>query len=53
MERTAAYISSHSFQDRRCQEGDIGNTASSMPGHFLRTMDFDAITVAPYMGETA
>lgn len=33
------------------KRGDIGNTSSMYAKAFFKTMDFDAITVAPYMGE--
>ena len=32
------------------KRGDIGNTSSMYAKAFLQTMNFDAITVAPYMG---
>jgi orotidine-5'-phosphate decarboxylase len=36
------------IRDRR---GDIGNTSSMYAKAFLETLNFDSITVAPYMGE--
>lgn len=33
------------------KRGDIGNTSKLYAKAFFETMDFDAITVAPYMGE--
>jgi len=33
------------------KRGDIGNTSSLYARAFFDTMDFDAVTVAPYMGE--
>lgn len=33
------------------KRGDIGNTSRMYARAFLESMDFDAITVAPYMGE--
>ena len=33
------------------KRGDIGNTSSMYARAFLEKMDFDAVTVAPYMGE--
>ena len=33
------------------KRGDIGNTSSQYAKAFFETMNFDAITVAPYMGE--
>src|SRR5882724_1082098 len=51
MERTAAYIPPTHFKIADAKRGDIGNTASQYARAFFETMDFDAITVAPYMGE--
>ncbi len=33
------------------KRGDIGNTASQYARAFFETLDFDAVTVTPYMGE--
>ena len=33
------------------KRGDIGNTSSMYAKTFFETMDFDAVTVAPYMGK--
>lgn len=33
------------------KRGDIGNTAAMYARTFYETMDFDAVTLAPYMGE--
>ena len=33
------------------KRGDIGNTAALYARTFFETMDFDAVTLAPYMGE--
>ena len=33
------------------KRGDIGNTSLKYAETFFKTYDFDAITVAPYMGE--
>ena len=33
------------------KRGDIGNTSKMYARAFFETMDFDAVTVAPYMGE--
>jgi orotidine-5'-phosphate decarboxylase len=33
------------------KRGDIGNTSKMYAQAFLKEMDFDAITIAPYMGE--
>lgn len=51
MERTADYIPSTHFKIADAKRGDIGNTSSQYAKAFFETLNFDAITVAPYMGE--
>ena len=51
MEKTAEYISSEHFKIADAKRGDIGNTSSQYAKAFFETMAFDAVTVAPYMGE--
>src|SRR5687768_15553911 len=51
MERTAAYIPSSHLKIADAKRGDIGNTSSQYARAFFEAMQFDAITVAPYMGE--
>jgi orotidine-5'-phosphate decarboxylase len=51
MEKTANYIPSSHFKIADAKRGDIGNTSSQYARAFFETMQFDAITVAPYMGE--
>lgn len=51
MERTVNYIPKDQFIIADAKRGDIGNTSSQYAKAFFETMDFDAITVAPYMGE--
>ncbi|MES1160074.1 MAG: orotidine-5'-phosphate decarboxylase [Bacteroidota bacterium] len=51
MERTANYIPSTHFTIADAKRGDIGNTASQYAKAFFETLHFDALTVAPYMGE--
>jgi orotidine-5'-phosphate decarboxylase len=51
MEKTANYIPSTHFKIADAKRGDIGNTSSQYARAFFETMQFDAITVAPYMGE--
>lgn len=51
MEETVAYIPKEHFRIADAKRGDIGNTSSQYAKAFFETMDFDAITVAPYMGE--
>lgn len=51
MERTVNYIPSTHFRIADAKRGDIGNTSSQYARAFFETLAFDAITVAPYMGE--
>src|SRR6476469_7523162 len=51
MEKTAAYIPSTHFKIADAKRGDIGNTSSQYAKAFFETFPFDAVTVAPYMGE--
>ena len=54
LERTMKYIKTtypEIFTIADAKRGDIGNTSQMYAKAFLETLDFDAITVAPYMGE--
>lgn len=51
MEKTVNYIPKEQFIIADAKRGDIGNTSSQYAKAFFETMNFDAITVAPYMGE--
>jgi orotidine-5'-phosphate decarboxylase len=54
LELTARYIKDHypeHFLIADAKRGDIGNTSSMYAKAFFETMNFDAVTVAPYMGE--
>jgi orotidine-5'-phosphate decarboxylase len=51
MEKTVNYIPANQFIIADAKRGDIGNTSSQYAKAFFETLDFDAITVAPYMGE--
>ena len=51
LERTAAYIPDTHFKIADAKRGDIGNTSHQYAKAFFETLNFDAITVAPYMGE--
>jgi orotidine-5'-phosphate decarboxylase len=51
MEKTVRYIPAGHFKIADAKRGDIGNTSSQYAKAFFETMNFDAITVAPYMGE--
>jgi orotidine-5'-phosphate decarboxylase len=51
MEKTVNYIPKEQFIIADAKRGDIGNTSSQYAKAFFETMNFDAITIAPYMGE--
>jgi len=51
MEKTVNYIPKDQFIIADAKRGDIGNTSSQYAKAFFETLNFDAITVAPYMGE--
>lgn len=51
MEKTVNYIGRNHFTIADAKRGDIGNTSSQYAKAFFETLPFDAITVAPYMGE--
>ena len=51
MEETVNYIPSTHLKIADAKRGDIGNTSSQYAKAFFEALPFDAITVAPYMGE--
>ena len=51
MQKTVDYIPGEHFTIADAKRGDIGNTSSQYAKAFFEVMNFDAITVAPYMGE--
>ncbi|HEX4876353.1 MAG TPA: orotidine-5'-phosphate decarboxylase [Chitinophagaceae bacterium] len=51
MEKTVRYIGDEHFKIADAKRGDIGNTSEQYAKAFFETLPFDAITVAPYMGE--
>jgi orotidine-5'-phosphate decarboxylase len=51
MEKTVNYIPTEHLKIADAKRGDIGNTSSQYAKAFFETLNFDAITVAPYMGE--
>ena len=54
LEKTIRYIKKNYpeiFAIADAKRGDIGNTSQMYAKAFLQTLDFDSITVAPYMGE--
>lgn len=54
LERSINYINENYpeiFTIADAKRGDIGNTSTRYAEAFLRTLNFDSITVAPYMGK--
>ena len=53
LEKTIAYLNANypdHFTIADAKRGDIGNTATRYARAFFEAMDFDSLTVAPYMG---
>ncbi|PCJ65954.1 MAG: orotidine-5'-phosphate decarboxylase [Bacteroidetes bacterium] len=50
LEKTRELIPSNILSIADAKRGDIGNTSTMYAKAFFETMDFDALTVAPYMG---
>lgn len=51
LQKTLDYIPKDCFTIADAKRGDIGNTSALYARAFFEKMSFDAITVAPYMGE--
>lgn len=51
LQKTLDYIPSDIFTIADAKRGDIGNTSSLYARAFFKQMNFDSVTVAPYMGE--
>ena len=51
MEKTVHYIGNDHFKIADAKRGDIGNTSDQYAKAFFETLPYDAVTVAPYMGE--
>lgn len=51
LEKTVNYIPIGHLKIADAKRGDIGNTSAQYAKAFFETLNFDAITVAPYMGE--
>lgn len=51
LEKTVEYIGNQHFIIADAKRGDIGNTSRKYAEAFFTKMKFDALTVAPYMGE--
>jgi orotidine-5'-phosphate decarboxylase len=50
LQKTVNYIPSSHFTIADAKRGDIGNTSAQYAKAFFETLDFDSLTVAPYMG---
>lgn len=50
LEKTLEYIPEELFTIADAKRGDIGNTAGLYARAFFESMNFDSVTVAPYMG---
>ncbi len=51
LQKTIEYIPKEIFTVADAKRGDIGNTSSLYARAFFENMNFDSITVAPYMGK--
>ncbi|TAE47579.1 MAG: orotidine-5'-phosphate decarboxylase [Cytophagales bacterium] len=51
IEKTLDFIPSTHFKIADAKRGDIGNTSDKYAQTFFHTFNFDAVTVAPYMGK--
>ena len=51
LQKTLDYIPKDCFTIADAKRGDIGNTSALYAKTFFEYLDFDAVTVAPYMGE--
>ena len=51
LEKTIDYIPDNIFKIADAKRGDIGNTSRKYAETFFKYLSFDAVTVAPYMGE--
>ena len=51
LQKTVQYIGNQHFTIADAKRGDIGNTSKMYAKAFFEKLNFDAVTVAPYMGE--
>jgi orotidine-5'-phosphate decarboxylase len=51
MQKTVDSIGASHFKIADAKRGDIGNSSDQYARAFFETLNFDAVTVAPYMGE--
>lgn len=50
LRKTAEYLPKDVFRIADAKRGDIGNTSSKYAEAFFNSLNFDAITISPYMG---
>lgn len=53
LQRTIEYIPKNIFTIADAKRGDIGNTSEKYAEAFFNNLNFDAITISPYMGKDA
>ncbi len=51
LSKTIAYIPKDIFKIADAKRGDIGNTSTMYAKSFFETLNFDAVTLSPYMGK--
>jgi orotidine-5'-phosphate decarboxylase len=51
LQKTLDYIPNDIFTIADAKRGDIGNTSNMYARTFFENMNFDSVTVTPYMGE--
>ncbi len=51
LQKTIEYLPKDVFSIADAKRGDIGNTSKLYARAFFENMDFDSVTIAPYMGE--
>ncbi len=51
MQETVSYIPDEIFTIADAKRGDIGNTCNMYAKAFFENMNFDAVTISPYMGK--
>lgn len=51
LQKTIDYIPEDIFTIADAKRGDIGNTSKMYASAFFENMNFDSVTIAPYMGE--
>ena len=51
LQKTINYLPNNIFKIADAKRGDIGNTSIMYAKTFFETLDFDAVTLSPYMGK--